>query len=54
MNNLMSASSVIRKYGLRRVPHYWGYREEHHIYYMIAPPWVKLLINDVVNFQKIS
>lgn len=54
MNNLISANTVMRKYGLRRVSHYWGYKEDNYIYYMIAPPWVKLLINDVVNFWKIS
>lgn len=54
MNNFISANTVMRKYGLRRVSHYWGYKEDHHIYYMVAPPWVKLLINDVVNFWKIT
>lgn len=50
MNNMISSHSVMRKYGLRRVPHFWGFRDKDHIYYMLAPPWVKLLVNDVVNF----
>ena len=54
MNNFISANTVMRKYGLRRVSHYWGYKEDNYIYYMVAPPWVKLLVNDVVNFLKIS
>lgn len=54
MNNFISANTVMRKYGLRRIAHYWGYKEDNHIYYMIAPPWIKLLVNDVVNFWKIT
>ena len=54
MNNFISANAVMRKYGLRKVAHYWGYKEDNYIYYMVAPPWVKLLVNDVVNFLKIS
>ena len=54
MNNFISANTVMRKYGLRRVCHYWGYKEDSYIYYMIAPPWVRLLVNDVVNFWKIT
>lgn len=54
MNNLISSNSIIRKYGLRRVPYYWGFKDTSHIYYMVAPPWVHLLVNDVVNFAKIS
>lgn len=54
MNNFISAHTVMRKYGLRRVPHYWGYREDNYIYYMVAPPWVKQLVNDVVNYWKIN
>lgn len=54
MNNFISANTVMRKYGLRRVAHYWGFKEDGYIYYMIAPPWVKLLVNDVVNFWKIT
>ena len=50
MNNFISANTVMRKYGLRRVTHYWGFKEDNYIYYMVAPPWVKLLVNDVVNF----
>jgi hypothetical protein len=53
MNNLISSNPVVRKYGLRRVSHYWGFKEDSYIYYMLAPPWVRLLINDVVNFIKI-
>ena len=54
MNNFISANTVNRKYGLRRVSHYWGYKEDNYIYYMVAPPWVRLLVNDVVNFWKIT
>ena len=53
MNNFVSSNSVIRKYGLRRVPHYWNYVENGNIFYMLAPPWVRTRVNDVVNFQKI-
>lgn len=53
MNNLISSHSTIWKYGLRRVPYYWGFKDATHIYYMVAPPWIKLLVNDVVNYVKI-
>jgi len=44
MNNLISSNSIIRRYGLRRVPYYWGFKDTTHIYYMVAPPWVRLLV----------
>ena len=53
MNNMISANSVMRKYGLRRISYFWGYKEDDYIYYMVAPPWVKLVVNNVVNFWKI-
>jgi len=40
------------QYCLRRVSHFWGYKEDNepkYIYYMLAPPWVKVVINDAVN-----
>jgi len=31
------------------VIHYWGYKEKQFIYYVLAPSWVPLLVNDIVN-----
>lgn len=37
------------QFDLRKVAHYWGYKSGGYIYYMLAPPWVKFLVNDIVN-----
>lgn len=52
MNTLMNANEIINGFCLRKVTQYWPYQEGSHIYYMIAPPWKKLYINDVVNVTK--
>jgi len=39
---------------VRKLPRYWGYREENYIYYMLNPPWVKMFINDVTNQTRAS
>ena len=37
---------------LRKVTHFWGYKEGNYVYYMVAPPWVRSLVNDVINMSK--
>lgn len=49
MNMLVSSNRDIVKFGLRKIPSFWGYKEEGYIYFMIAPPWTRTPINDVVN-----
>jgi hypothetical protein len=52
MNTLLNNNQEILKFDLRRVIHYWGYKEAPYIYYVLAPSWVKLKINDIMNFYK--
>ncbi len=50
MNTLLNANDVILHYQLRRVFFYWGYSDDDkYVYYMLAPPWVKVPINDEMN-----
>ena len=52
MNTMLHSNSEVMQYDLRRVIHYWGYKEGQYIYYMLAPSWIKLKINDIMNFYK--
>lgn len=52
MNTLLHNNEEIMGYDLRRVIHYWGFKEGQYLYYMLAPSWVKLKINDIMNFFK--
>lgn len=54
MNTLLHNDEEIMGYDLRRVIHFWGYKEEQYIYYMLAPSWVKLKVNDIMNFYRRS
>lgn len=29
---------------MRKVSFYWGYHESGFVYYMFAPPWIKLVV----------
>jgi hypothetical protein len=44
MNTLLTANEDIMNYGLKKVTHYWGFKESNYVYYMVAPPWVKILV----------
>lgn len=46
MNTMLNTNDEISKFQLRKVGHYWGYREQgsNFVYYMLAPPWLKLYI----------
>lgn len=52
MNTLVTANEEIIRFCLRKVTHYWGYKEGNYVYYMVSPPWVKTLVNDVINMSK--
>ena len=52
MNTLLHSNEDIQRYCLRKVTHYWGFKEGTYVYYMVAPPWVKLVVNDVINTSK--
>jgi len=49
MNTLLNSNDDLMRYSIRKVSYYWGYHEGTFVYYMIAPPWIKLLVNDPVN-----
>jgi hypothetical protein len=41
MNTLIASHEVISEYNLKKVLKFWGHREGQHIYFMLAPPWIK-------------
>jgi hypothetical protein len=52
MNTLLSSNEDIMSFCLRKVTHFWGFKEGNYVYYMVAPPWVRSLVNDVINMSK--
>jgi hypothetical protein len=44
MNTLLYNNEDVLKFSLKKVSHFWGFKENNYVYYMLAPPWVKLLI----------
>jgi hypothetical protein len=46
MNTMINTNADVIKYQLRKISHYWGYRESgsNFVYYMLAPPWLKMFI----------
>lgn len=52
MNTMLNSNEEILRFCLRKVTHFWGYKEGTYVYYMVAPPWVKTLVNDNINFTK--
>lgn len=44
MNTLLNTNDDIIRYQLRKISYYWGYREGNFVYYMFAPPWLKVYI----------
>lgn len=52
MNTLLNSNQEIQEYDLRKIIHYWGYKEGQYIYYVLAPSWVRLKINDIMNFYR--
>jgi len=44
MNTLLNANEIMISFQLRRVPAFWGYQEQNYIYYMMAPPWIKMRV----------
>lgn len=41
MNTLIQSHEVISQFNLRRVIKFWGYKLKGHVYFMLAPPWIK-------------
>jgi len=51
MNTLVNTNDDLIRYQMRKVSYYWGFHEGSYVYYMFAPPWIKLAVNDVINQQ---
>ena len=41
MNTLIKSHDVISQFNLRRVIKFWSYKLKGHVYFMLAPPWIK-------------
>lgn len=41
MNTLISTHEVISQFNLRKVLKYWCYKDDKHVYFMLAPQWIK-------------
>lgn len=48
MNTLINSNDEIIRFCLRKVSQFWGYKENSFVYYMLAPPWVKLYIVSII------
>ncbi len=44
MNTLVNNNDDLQRYQIRKVSYYWGYHENNFVYYMFAPPWIRLII----------
>jgi len=49
MNTMLNTNADVVRYQLRKIAHYWGFRDQQFVYYMLAPPWLKIYVNDAVN-----
>ena len=47
MNTLLKTHEVVSQFLLQRVLQYWGYTDANHIYFMLAPAWIKFRISEV-------
>ena len=41
MNTLITSHEVICQFDLKKVLKFWGYKDEKHVYFMLAPQWIK-------------
>ena len=41
MNTLITTHEVISQFDLRKVLKYWGFKDDKHVYFMLAPQWIK-------------
>lgn len=53
MNTMLNTNADVIKYQLRKISHYWGYRESgsNFVYYMLAPPWLKVFIVSLMQLE---
>ena len=41
MNTLITTHEVISQFDLRKVLKFWGHKDDKHVYFMLAPQWIK-------------
>lgn len=41
MNTLISTHEVISQFNLRKVLKFWCFKDDKHVYFMLAPQWIK-------------
>jgi hypothetical protein len=41
MNTLLTTHDVISQFNLKKVLKFWGFRDDRHVYFMLAPPWIR-------------
>ncbi len=51
MNTLLNTNDDIIRYQLRKISYYWNYTEGSFVYYMFAPPWLKVYIVSLSPFK---
>jgi len=51
MNTLITTHEVISQFKLKRVLKYWGFKDAKHIYFMLAPQWIRF--NPAVAYSQI-
>ena len=44
MNTLMGSNDDLQRFQIRKVSFYWGYHENNYVYYMLCPPWIRLIV----------
>ena len=49
MNTLVNSNDDLQAFKIKKVSFYWGFEDEKFVYYMFAPPWIRLIVNDVVH-----
>ena len=50
MNTMLNTNDDVIRYQLRKISHYWGYQDGNFVYYMLAPPWLKIFIVSFIIF----
>jgi len=54
MNTMISTHEVVSQFNLKRVLKFWGFKDGKHVYFMLAPAWIKFnpahVYHTVINF----
>ena len=41
MNTMLTTHEVVSQFNMKKVLKFWGFRDDRHIYFMMAPPWIR-------------